>query len=50
MVPIDEKDGRTKQTILGDIVVLLAIDDPGVAKDDENVLFGFFESVQRSVA
>jgi hypothetical protein len=40
MVPIDEKDGRTKQTILGDIAVLLAPDDPGVAKDDEDVVFG----------
>ena len=40
MVPIDEKDGRAKQTILGDIAVLLTPDDPGVAKDDEDVVFG----------
>ena len=40
MVPIDEKDGRTKQTILGDIAVFLASDDPGVSKDDKDVVFG----------
>jgi hypothetical protein len=40
MVPIEEKDGRTKQTILGDIAVFLAPDDPGVSKDDKDVVFG----------